>query len=518
MAPPFAELLERAAAQRPGHPAVVDDRGRSLTWAELDAEATRVAGGLVGGGVVAGTRVLIALGNRLEAVVTLLAVLRAQAVAVPADPDAADSALADLMADSGARHAVVDERVAGQLEAASARSLRLVVVDGGGPQDVVGPERTAYAGLGGGGPLPPLLDPERLAVLLYTGGTSGPPRGAMLTHRALAANVAQVAALEPPMVGPDDVVLGVLPMFHVYGPAAVLGQVLAQAATLVLIDRFDPVATLDAVAAHGCTVLPLAPRALELWRGRPELRDRLAGVRTVLSGSAPLDRDTGAAFTAQTGLAVHQGYGLTEAAPVVTSTLGVDGLGRAPDRETLGLPLPGVGLRVVDADGAPVLPGDPGEIEIRGDNLFSGYWPDGADGPGPDGWWATGDLGLLDEDGALSMVDRLRERLTVAGFAVYPHEVEEVLRQVAGVAEVAVIGVPHAGTGQAVVAYAVARDDTDPQVLAAALREAVATGLAEFKRPTRIEIVDRLPLTGTGHVQKGRLRQLERRRVTGLLP
>src|SRR3712207_2461004 len=170
-------------------------------------------------------------------------------------------------------------------------------------------------------PVPPLQDPEKLAALLYTSGTSGRPRAAMLTHRALLANIEQVAAVQPPMIHGDDVVLGVLPLFHVYGLNAVLGVVMRHRAKLVLAARFDPQGTLDLIEDEACSVVPVAPPVFAYWRGVEGLRERLGPVRLMLSGSAPLDPELSAEFSEVTGVPVHQGYGLTEAAPVVTSTL-----------------------------------------------------------------------------------------------------------------------------------------------------------------------------------------------------
>ncbi len=218
-------------------------------------------------------------------------------------------------------------------------------------------------------------------------------------------------------------------------------------------------------------------------------------------------------FDRQTGIEVHQGYGLTEASPVVTSTLCSQRLRPG----SVGAALPGVELRLVDAAGRTPDGEDPGEIEVRGDNLFSGYWPDGRDGPDADGWWPTGDVGFLDPSGDLFLVDRVKELVIVSGFNVYPVEVEEVVAEVDGVAEVAVIGVPDELTGEAVVAYVRTQPGVAADAVAAAVRERCAQLLARFKRPTRVEVVGELPLTVTGKVQKGRLRGLERRR-TELLP
>jgi long-chain acyl-CoA synthetase len=361
-------------------------------------------------------------------------------------------------------------------------------------------------------PVPPLTDPERVAVLLYTSGTSGLPRAAMLTHRALAANIAQVAGVRPPMIHGDDVVLGVLPLFHVYGLNAVLGCVIQQRAKLVLTDHFDPQGTLDLIDDEACSVVPVAPPVFAHWRD-VDLAGRLGPVRLMLSGSAPLEAGVVAEFTERTGVPVHQGYGLTEAAPVVTSTL------CSAEQATLGsvgAALAGIDVRLVDEGGAVVVTEDPGEIQVRGPNLFSGYWPDGADGPGADGWWSTGDVGYLDERGDVFLVDRVKELIIVSGFNVYPVEVEDVIAEVDGVRAVAVIGAEDEQSGESVVAYVVA-PDLDAVDLEETVRAHCSSRLARFKVPTRIEVVDALPHTVTGKVQKGRLRGIERRRALGLL-
>ncbi len=476
----LADLVSTAAVDVPDAVALVHGDVR-LTWAALEEEVARVAHGLVSAGVVAGHRVALAMVNRPELVVSYLAVLRVQAVAVPLNPRATGEEVARMLADSGARMVLVDD--------------------------------------------PPLVDPERLATLLYTSGASGRPRAVMLSHRALLANVEQVARVEPPMIGPGDVVLGALPLFHVYGLNAVLGGVLRHRATLVLVDAYDPDAVLDLVAAEGVTVLPVAPTVVGHLLGLERLAERLAPVRLVLSGSAPLDADQVAAFHEATGIVVHQGYGLTEAAPVVTSTLCIapadDGeeagpVPAQPDPASVGTALPGVEVRLVDDHGRTPERGDPGQVSIRGANLFSGYWPDGDDAPDEDGWWATGDVGFLAPDGQLFLVDRVKELVIVSGFSVYPTEIEDVIEEVPGVREVAVIGVPDEDTGEAVVAYVVAPDQ-DPETVEAAVRARCVVRLARFKQPRRIEVVDALPHTVTGKVRKGSLRAAERRRHLELL-
>jgi len=524
-----SSLVAEAALDRPEMLAVVESGGRSVTWGGLEDEVARVATGLGAAGVVAGQRAMVAMGNRIEFVTAYLGVLRAQVVAVPVNPRATSGELARMIADSGSRLVLADAETIATVRGA----VRLVRAARAGDTDeldpdlvdrshdprvyVVGAEpedgEQTYDALRAAAPrpVPPLPDPEKLACLLYTSGTSGRPRAAMLTHRALLANIEQAAEVEPPMIHGDDVVLGVLPLFHVYGLNAVLGSVLRHRAKLVLVERFDPQATLDLIDDEAVSVVPVAPPVFAYWMPQEHLRERLGPVRLMLSGSAPLSPELKDRFTEATGIPIHQGYGLTEAAPIVTSTL----CSAEPQNGSVGAALPGIEIKLLDEVGQSPEGDDSGEIWIRGANMFSGYWPDGDDGPAADGWWPTGDVGFLDASGDLFLVDRLKELVIVSGFNVYPVEVEDVIREVPGVAEAAVIGVDDPATGEAVVAYVVPAGEAGG--VADAVRDHCAVRLARFKQPSRIEVVDELPLTVTGKVQKGRLRGIERRRRLGLL-
>ena len=526
-----SSLVAVAAADRPDALAVVEAAGRSVTWAALEDEVARIATGLGAAGLVAGQRVLLALGNRIEFVTAYLGVLRAQVVAVPVNPRATSGELARMIADSGCRLVLADPetietvRVAADLvraaRAGETDELDADLVDRSHDPRVyvVGAVPTGseqpYDALRARAavPVPPLPDPEKLACLLYTSGTSGRPRAAMLTHRALIANIDQAAQVQPPMIHGDDVVLGVLPLFHVYGLNAVLGSVLRQQAKLVLVERFDPQATLDLIDDEAISVLPVAPPVFAYWLPQEHLRERLGPVRLMLSGSAPLSAELIEQFTDATSIPVHQGYGLTEASPIVTSTL----CSQVLQVGSVGAALPGIEITLRDEFGHEPEGDDPGEIWIRGANMFSGYWPDGEGGPNVDGWWGTGDVGFLDASGDLFLVDRLKELVIVSGFNVYPIEVEDVIREVPSVADAAVIGVDDPATGEAVVAYVNASGGESPAAVADAVRDHCAVRLARFKQPSRIEVVDELPLTVTGKVQKGRLRGIERRRALGLL-
>ncbi|MGZ4592604.1 MAG: AMP-binding protein, partial [Actinomycetes bacterium] len=271
-------------------------------------------------------------------------------------------------------------------------------------------------------------------------------------------------------------------------------------------ERFEAAETLALVQREAVTNIPGAPPMYIAWSDLERrdttisLRDALSGVRLMASGAAPLSTAVLEQLQASTGVPIHEGYGLTETSPVVTSTLAAPRVKPG----SVGRPIPGVEVRLVDAGRVPISD-DAGEIEVRGANLFSGYWPDRADGPDLDGWWPTGDVAYADDDGDLFLVDRRKDLVLVSGFNVYPREIEDVITEHPDVAEVAVIPVPDRQTGEAVKAYVVAR-------AGAVLRpedviEHCAVRLARFKRPTIVTIVEELPHSATGKVAKGRLRE-----------
>ncbi|GAB3989691.1 class I adenylate-forming enzyme family protein [Nocardioides marmoraquaticus] len=539
MEPNLAELLTRARGEEPHKTALSEAAtGRSATWLELDELAWGVARGLYAAGLVAGVRVALLVTPCVESVAAYLGTLRAGMVAVPVDPAAPTGELVRVLVDSGARLVVCDgvgadtvrAAVQGLGEALTAAgrdaTSRPRVVTVGVEHDAGERSWDDLVGSGADQAVPLRADPEALAALLYTSGASGRPRAAMLTHRALVTNVDQVARGGPFLHG-NDVVLGVVPLHHTYGLCAVLGQVLRQHARLVLVPEFHAEGSLDIVEDEAVTVAPLTPWAVEAWLGVPGLDDRVGPLRHVVSSAAALAPEAAAAFTARTGLPVHQGYGLTECGPVVTSTL-VPPPGDRPDgspdsvSRSVGRALPGVELRLVDERGHDAAPGDPGGLLVRGPQLFSGYWPDGRGGPRDDGWWPTGDVGLLDESGELHLVDRERDTVLVAGFTVFPVEVEEVVGELAEVGAVAVVGAEDPdGPGEVVVAFVCRADGTellDGADLAQQVVRHCEQRLAGFKVPVAVHVVDDLPRTATGKVQKGRLRAWARGRDAEPLP
>ena len=322
----------------------------------------------------------------------------------------------------------------------------------------------------------------------------------MLTHRALAANVQQLGRIQPPVVASDDIVLLVLPLFHVYGLNAGLGMTAYAGATGVLADRFDPVDTLALVREREVSNLIGAPPMYVAWTMLPEVAESMSTLRLAVSGAAPLPPEVLQRFLELTGHHIFEGYGLTETAPVLTSTL----CSTVAKPGSIGRPIPGVDLRIVGEDGTEVDEDDPGEVVVGGPNVFSGYWPDGADGPDDSGWFPTGDVAYADDDGDLFLVDRIRELILVSGFNVYPREVEDVLATHPDIDEVAIVGVPHPYTGESVRALVVPSSDA---LTADDVIEFAAARLARFKCPTSVEFVSELPKSVAGKVAKGKLRQ-----------
>ncbi|MDP9118027.1 MAG: AMP-binding protein [Actinomycetota bacterium] len=471
----ISDLLRRSAARRPSDTALVDATTR-ISWLDLDRAVSAAATALLAAGASAGDRVTIQLGTSSDFVLCYLGALRAGLIAVPVNPAYAGAEVDHIRVDSGAGlH--LDPIRARELAAAAAAA---------GASEVRDPRADRVG--------------EQVAVLLYTSGTSGRPKGAMLSARALLANLEQLAAVDPPMLTGDDVLYVPLPLSHVFGLNAGLGMALKVGATLVIADRFDAGQTLEVMAREAVTAVLGVPGQFAQWIRHPEVERGFADVRFAMSGSTTLAKAVLDGF-ADRGVVLHDGYGLTEAAPVVS----VNAIGdrRRSRPGSIGLPLPGVQVELRDEEGEVVDPGDPGRIFVRGENLFSGYWPDGADGPDAQGWFGTGDLAVTDGLGELHLVGRTAELVIVNGFNVYPAEVEAVLASQPGVAEVAVAGAADEQTGETVVAFVVpvagVRLDVDALL-------AAATGhLARFKLPTRISVVDALPRTVTGKIMKWQL-------------
>ena len=501
--PSLADVLPSSAAARREKAALLSGP-RTITYGELDDRARRVAGALQAAGVRKGERVALVLGNTPEFVETLHGAWRIGAVVAPLNVMLTPEEAGYVLADAEARVVVTDPALLPTVLAVRDRvgSLEHVLVTGSGPAP---PGTTSYedALARASDPSPTDVSPEDLALLAYTAGTTARPKGAMLTHGNLLANLDQMAAVPALAEAESDVVLLALPLFHIYALNVVLGITLREGATGVLVERFDPAGTLELAERHRVTVLFGAPPMFAAWLQAAEQRDfDLSSVRLAVSGAAPLPGQVLDAFRERLGITIWEGYGLTETAPAVTT----NALGERAKPDSIGLVLPGVAVRLVDDHGEEVEDGDPGEIVVRGPNVFLGYWnrEDESEAAFRDGWLRTGDVAYRDEDGYLFIVDRTKDLVIVSGFNVFPKEVEDAIARHPKVAEVVVIGVPDERTGEAVKALIVPADGqtlTEEEVL-----DHCRGTLARFKWPKTIELVDSLPKHVTGKVLRRALR------------
>lgn len=477
-------------------------RGQTTTYGELRDQVAGLRGGLVGLGIEPGDRVAILCANNWYFVTSYLAILGTGAVAVPLNPLSPARELERELASVGVRAIMVGPSGRSTMDAVNRDRLPALefVIHGEGHSggdvhfdDLLAAEPT---------PIVP-RDPDDLAVLIFTSGTAGTPKAAMLSHGNLLNNIDQVIGLRGDGGNHNDVGFGILPLFHIFGLNVVLGSALRAGASVVLVERFDPSSAVEAIQRHGVTVLAGAPTMWATWAAMPELApDTFSTVGIAMSGAAPLDPQIATAIRERFGLELGEGYGLTEASPVVTTSFGL------PWRPgSVGAAVDGVEIRLVDIDGQDTLVGDPGEIWVRGPNVFRGYWNDEEATRAAlddEGWLHTGDVALVDEEGMIYLVDRVKDLIIVSGFNVFPAEVEEILAEMPGVAECAVVGVPHPHTGEAVKAFVV--PEPGFALEEDAVIEHCAEQLARYKCPQKVNFVESLPQNFTGKVLRRALR------------
>jgi long-chain acyl-CoA synthetase len=463
----------------------------TITFGELDHASARVAGVVQDRGVKPGDRVAIMLPNLPVFASVYYGVLRAGGVIVPMNPLLKAREVAYYLDDSGARlifasHGVLDEAGKG----AQNQAAEVIAVDQATFSDV----------LAGTSPQPDVADrdDDDTAVILYTSGTTGQPKGAELTHANLMRNV-DVFCADLLQLTPDDVIFGGLPLFHSFGQTCTLNAAVRSGACLTLLPRFDPGQALAILAGHRATVFAGVPTMYGALLAQPDKAAYdVSALRVCVSGGAAMPVEVLRGFERAFGCKVLEGYGLSETSPVASFN--------HPDRErkpgSIGTPIRGVEMRVVDEQGHEVQPGAVGEIVIRGHNVMKGYWqrPEETAAAIPDGWFRSGDMGRVDEDGYFAIVDRKKDLIIRGGFNVYPREIEEVLYEHPAVAEAAVIGVPHPHLGEEVAAAVALK--VDSYVTPDQLREHVKGQLAAYKYPRKVWIVDALPKGPTGKILK----------------
>jgi len=480
-------LPEEVAFVVGGRP--VDD---GITYRDLDRAVDGVALGLQKLGVLPGDRVAIAMHNVVHFPIAYFGILRAGAIVVPLNVMLTPSEAGRVLADSGAKVVL-------------GAPPFVDVVREGAPSEVTVISTSEWTQLEGkGDAVDPDVDEEDLAVLAYTSGTTGEPKGAMLTHGNLLANLRQQMGVPGARIEESDVVFLALPLFHIFGLNVGLGLVVMNGASGVVVERFDPVPALRLIHDHRISILLGAPTMYSAWISVPGADQYdLSSVRLAVSGAAPLAPDVLRDFRDLFGIPIYEGYGLTETAPTVMSNR----MTATPRAGSIGKPLPEVEYRLLDEEGNDVEVGDPGEIVVRGPNVFKGYWQRPTDTERAfveGGWFRTGDVAVADEDGFVYIVDRKRDLIIVSGFNVFPSEVEAALVSSPKIAEAAVVGIPHPYTGESVKAYVV----LEPGEIATEqeLIEDVRGRIARFKAPTSLDIVDELPHLPTGKVLKRALR------------
>lgn len=486
-----------------GHTALVAG-GDRISYGRLRAEVAARRAVLTGLGLAPGDRVAVICATNPRFVRSWLAVLGIGGVAVPLNPRSPGPELQHQMAAVGARAAIVGPAGLAAFSSIDRTELpdleHVLTVGGPGLPDSI--DLTAAAAAGAADPVGMVeRSDDDLAALLFTAGMAGSPKAARLTHGNLSGNLRQVRSHPLRVVRGDDVGVCIVPLHHVFGLNGILNPCLYGGATVVLVERFDPASLLQTIAAEKVSLLVGPPG---MWSAIVDLDPEPAdfeGIRLALSGAAALPERVALAARLL-GLPLNEGYGLTEAGPSVTVGTGDD-----VPVGSIGRPLGGVEVRLADSSGAAAAPGEPGEILVRGPNVFDGYWDDPAATAGAldaDGWLHTGDIAVADADGFLYLIDRIKDLIIVSGFNVHPGEVAAVLAAHPAVADAAVVGIPHPHTSEAVKAFVVASGDEE-EIEEDELVEWCAARLARYKCPSKIDVVDEIPRGPAGDLLRAEL-------------
>ncbi len=497
------ELLTNAATQNPDKTAIIF-RDQQTTYAEFDRRANQVANALIGLGVQKGDRVGVLLHNIPLFLEAYYGILRAGAIVVPMNVLYKTGEVAYIMQDSGAHVLLTFAPFAPVALAAAAESPDLNQVIVAAPVEIPGARSWAEV-IATAPETPPTVatDESDLAVLSYTSGTTGRPKGAMLTHGNLLANCDQNSRIEGISLRSDDVVWLALPLFHIYGMNVGMNNAILNGATMLVVERFEPLATLEGIQRHRATVIFGAPPMFIAWSQVPTLREiDLSSVRFIATGAAAMPVAVLNLFQELTGAPISEGYGLSESSPVLTA----NAAGPHIKPGTVGPAIPGVEIKIVDDAGNELPHGQMGELIARGPNIMTGYWhqPQATADALRDGWLYTGDLATEDDDGYFTIVDRKKDMIVVSGYNVYPREVEETLYRHPAVADAAVVQFPDPYQGESVLAFVVLK--AGQNVSAQDLIDFCRSEIAVFKCPRRVEFIDVLPKNNTGKVLRRELR------------
>ena len=501
---PLHQRMREVAQEVASKPALLH-RDRVVIYRELDAASDRFAAALARRGVRGGDRVTIFMPNSIEFVISFYGILKAGGVVNPINVQSKDREVRFQVEDSGAKAVLYDDALAPIVDAIrpSLPNVRFVVT---GPSSADGVERfDALVAEDGAAPTVETAMDD-LAALPYTSGTTGFPKGVMLTHRNLTANQQQFFASVP--VRRDDVFLNVLPFFHIYALNLLMTGAVSLGATQVIMARFEMVEYLTLVERHRATVCFIVPPLVLGLAAHPEVdKHDLSSVRFFFSGAAPLAPEPARKMVARTGIPIIQGYGLTETSPVTHANPH-----DAAVLESIGPAIVGTEDRIVDLEtGTRDLPaGEVGEIAVRGPQVMRGYWnkPDDTAAVIRDGWFFTGDVGRKDEKGYVFIVDRKKEFIKYKGFGVGPAEVEAVLCEHPAVADAGVIGKSDEEAGEIPKAFVQLRPGAS--ATPAELMDFVKARISDYKRVREVEFIDKVPRTASGKILQRELADREK--------
>ncbi|HEX9036553.1 MAG TPA: long-chain fatty acid--CoA ligase [Ktedonobacterales bacterium] len=499
-----SQLLSDSAARTPDKTAIIF-RDQMTSYAELDRRVNQVANALSALGVQKGDRVAVLIHNIPLYVEAYYGILRLGATVIPLNVLYKAGEVAYILQDSGAKALLTFGPFTQVALEAKAQAPELQYLITAAPGAIPGTLSWAET-IGAAPETSPgvAVSEDDVAVFSYTSGTTGRPKGAMLTHGNLLANLIQSSSLERIKVRDDDVVWLALPLFHIYGMNVGMNLAVMHGATMMLVERFEPVATLEGIQKNAVSVIYGAPPMFLAWSQVPNIKDYdLSHVRFINSGAAALPVAVMRLFEGLTGAVLSEGYGMSESSPVLTT----NAAGPVIKPGTVGPAIPGVEIKIVDENGVEVPQGQLGELIARGANVMRGYWnkPEATAETLAGGWLHTGDLATVDADGYYTIVDRKKDMIIVSGFNVYPREVEETLFTHPAVADAAVVQYPDPYQGESVMAFVVLKDGQS--ATAQELIDYCRSQIAVFKCPRRIEFIDALPKNNTGKVIRRELRE-----------
>ncbi|SIR51574.1 long-chain acyl-CoA synthetase [Peribacillus simplex] len=494
------ENLKRSASNFPESIAYIF-RDKSDTYQELNQKVDRFAAGLFVHGIRKGDGVALILGNSPEFLIAFYGILRLGAFVVPINPLYTQGEINYFLDNSQAKAVIAHVSVEPKLSEVKKQleNLKLVVYTEANDQEstwehLMETSINVYES--------PYIDEEDLAVILYTSGTTGKPKGAMLTHRNLGSNADSISKLLELDV--NDRIVAVLPMFHVFCMTVCLNAPIACGATVLIQPKFSPHDVVSTIREKKATVFAGVPTMYSFINQLPEaIAEDCQSIRMCISGGASIPAELLHKFENKFNVSILEGYGLSETAPLVA----INPLKGTRKPGSIGLNIPAVQSKVVDEFGKELPRGEVGELVVQGPNVMKGYlgMPEATSAAFNDGWFYTGDLATMDEEGYIYIVDRKKDIIIVGGYNVYPREVEEVLYQHPAVVEAAVIGIPDGDYGESVKAFVAVKDE---QITMNDIIQFCQDKLVKYKLPKRVEFFKELPKNSTGKILRRELREL----------